>query len=200
MKISKMFRIRNILLFCSIAIISIWVYLINYTISFPSPSKKEIFYPISIITQFQVISTIVLICVIAVFVVLLVYSKLLGTPWIVISVTFISGCGLILAGMWSMLLASDLTYYETISLNNNQYHLIRVWGGERWGFSSPVEAYTILECNENGFICKYYSTPYLKDAFFNEFDDNGTLVIYDNSIYLRVNRELISASKDMLRR
>ena|GEM_PF-5294547 len=36
------------------------------------------------------------------------------------------------------------------------------------GYSYPVAAYTVLECDESGDWCSYYTTPYLKENIIPE--------------------------------
>lgn len=122
-----------------------------------------------------------------------------GSGWVFVLAGFVIGSLLIVYSIGASFLASDITPVESLTFQRQTYHLLNVWGTEIQGYSSsPVEAYNIVKCDIRSFFCEYESTPYLRDAYYDYFDDSGRLIIKENVLFLQVGEEVYSLEDDVL--
>ncbi len=174
--------------------------LIEHSYDFPSLQGDSVFYPIAVLTQIPSVNLILPLIVAIVIIIILGLAKSRGTNWIIIIITFIVSTTFIAQSGIQVFLSSDITHYNSISFNDKTYHLIRLSGGERWGYSSRIEAYTIVECDQSGLFCSYFSTPYLKDYFEEEFELDGQLILVDGQqIGLSVGNMIYSVDDDIVK-
>lgn len=108
------------------------------------------------------------------------------------------GLIIILTGMVGMLISPKIEQVDNAYFNNKTYHLIYIFGGQNWGYSSPVEAYTILECDKLGLMCHYFSTPYLTNVINEVFDRSGKFIYKNNRPYLQVGSVVYEMTTDKI--
>ncbi len=172
--------------------------MVRYTLEFPMLDRTVIFYPFSLLTQSPINQKIFVIIIPGIFLFLTGIAKVRGAPLLLIFLCCVIGCVVMVASLLGMLLASDLIQIEAIYFDDNQYYLTRLWGGERWGYSSPIETYTILECDPSGLSCYYFSTPYLTNPPYEIFDESGKLFIENDQLYLKVGSETYPLNQDVV--
>ena len=190
-------KIRYVLPIATLFLGLLYGMYVVYTVDFPSLGRNPAFYPLSLIVQGPP-NEFLLPAVIAMFIIVML---VIGSPnhWAVVAISLIiSLCGLA-SGMTLSLLSSRISHQDSVLVENKTYHLIQVFGGERWGYSSPIAAYTILECDQFGLFCHYFSTPYLKDDLFEEFEQGGRLILSEtNQVDLIVNDVIYNSENDVV--
>jgi hypothetical protein len=164
-----------------------WAWLVSFGMSFPSPSDKAVlFYPLVRLLPD------VRLCVVVCCIILMLHglAVALDVNKILTALSFFAMCGFAVFSLFVGFL--EIEYfddYDTASLNGHLYRLVYI-PSVPWGYSYPVAAYTVLECDVSGDWCSYYTTPYIKE---NNIPEDGRLEVDPNThrLLLYVGPEII---------
>jgi hypothetical protein len=179
--------LKYVPLLIAFGVVWTWAWLVSYGMSFPSPSEKAaLFYPlVRLLPDARVCA--VVCCIILMFHGLAIA---LDANKILTALSFFAMGGFAVFCLFvGVLETAYLDDYDTAILNGHLYRLVYI-PSAHWGYSYPVSAYTVLECDESGDWCGYYRTPYLKE---NSIPEDGRLEIDSDSrrLLLYVGLEII---------
>jgi hypothetical protein len=155
-------RLRKYIpLLIALGIVWAWAWVVGYGMTFPSPSEKDVlFYPLVRLSPDASFCAVIC-CIILMFHGLAIA---LDANKILIALSFFAMCGFAVFCLFvGFLETSHLDDYDTASLNGHLYRLVHI-PSAHWGYSYPIAAYTVLECDVSGDWCSYYRTPYLKES------------------------------------
>jgi hypothetical protein len=182
--------LKYIPLLIALGIVGAWIWLILYASRFPNRHDGAVlFYPLV-----QLAANFNLFAVVCTLVMILHGVAIMRDCSKILTALSFLGLSAVLV-FWFFLGSLETAHlkdYDAKVVNGHLYRLVYIPNGEIWGYSNPIEALTVLECDEAGLWCQYYSTPYLKYASRN-FPQDGRLELdsLTHDLLLHIGQEII---------
>lgn len=180
-------------LLIALGIVGAWIGLIQYVSHFPNRHDGTVlFYPLAQLASHVDLESCIIICLLLL--ILHGIAIVLDISKIFVVLSLIQMSALVIFWLFlGWLQVSRLEDYDTKAVNSHLYRLVHI-PNDIWGYSTPVQAYSVLECDASGLWCEYYSTPYLKEHYqFSDFPKEAHLGIdpLTHRLLLHVGQDII---------
>jgi hypothetical protein len=165
--------------------------------------NRLIVYPLLLLSHSPSLSLVFGLSILILFMGAMMFAVWRGVMWLVVIFAFLIGVGLLGGAFIVRVFASDLAPQQTLLHQGHVYHLVVVWDGG--GMDSPTKSYTVFQCDDAGWLCGGYATPYSHeyqlfdnkvDTRFEKFYATDALFIdeADQILKLRVGDEVYPVS------
>jgi hypothetical protein len=124
------------------------------------------------------------------------YAAWRGVMLLVVIFASLIGVGVLGAAfIVSVFFAPNITHQHTLIHQGQIYHLAIIWRSEANGPDFPIKDYVVYQCDDGGWICRQYATPYSNEFHgyestefkkFYSFNDHALFIDSDQILRLRV--------------